>query len=96
MKAFKYKVDVMKALHDKGVKLGSDCPIGQASLTQMRRGKVVGIGTLLLLCNLLDCSLSDIIDTVDIDDVVVTSDTITKIREESPDRRTKKFYAERK
>lgn len=64
---FKYKIDVLAALKEKGYstyRLNREKLIGQQSLTQIRAGKVVGIIALETICRLLDCQPGDIIEYV--------------------------------
>lgn len=63
----KYKIDVLEELKDAGYNtnyLRVNKLIGQASLQQMREGKVVGITTLDTICRLLDCQPGNIIKYV--------------------------------
>ena len=64
---FKYKIDVLQSLKDKGYntyRILNDKIFGQATVQSFRTGKIVGIKSLDVLCNLLDCQLSDIIEHV--------------------------------
>lgn len=64
---FKYKIDVLQALKEKGYstyRIQQEKLIGHASLTDMKKGKVVGINTLETICRLLDCQPGDIIEYV--------------------------------
>lgn len=63
----KYKIDVMKALKDKGItttRLRKDCIIAERSLTAIRAQKPIHWTTLEKLCDLLDCQPNDILENV--------------------------------
>lgn len=60
----KYKIDVMAALTAAGYNTGmirKQKLIGEASLQDIRKGKVVGIKTLDQICDILDLQPGDII-----------------------------------
>lgn len=68
--AILYKIDVLKALKDKGytsyvlkdkIKMG-DNYIGQRQIQQIRNGEVVSNTCLDKLCRLLDCQPGDILE----------------------------------
>ena len=70
--AIKYKIDVLKALKEKGIttyvlskkeKMGENY-IGQRQLQQLRDGEIVSTSCLDKLCNLLDCQPGDILEYV--------------------------------
>ena len=63
----KYKVNVLKALKDKGYSQNSfreSKLIGQAMLTKIRHGELPSFSVLDTLCNLLECQPGDIIEYV--------------------------------
>lgn len=60
-----YKIDVLSALKLKGYstyRLRKDKIFGEAVIQKLRIGDGVGWSTLELICNLLHCSPSDIIE----------------------------------
>lgn len=60
-----YKIDVMKALKDKGFstyKLRTDKIIGERQLQQLRQGEIVSPACLGKLCELLECQPGDILE----------------------------------
>ena len=60
-----YKIDVLSALKLKGYstyRLRKDKIFGEAVIQKLRVGDGVGWSTLELICNLLHCSPSDIIE----------------------------------
>lgn len=70
--AFKYKIDVIKALNDRGYNfynLRRDKLLSVQTVTNIRDGQVVGIKSLDTLCKLLNCDIGDIIEYVP-DDLV--------------------------
>lgn len=93
MKEFRYKCSITQLLHDNGVTLGSDSPIGQASLTAFRKGRMTGFASLQKVCTLCNCSLDDLIETIDVPDAVVDSDAVPTNRDGSVDRRSKQYKA---
>jgi putative transcriptional regulator len=59
-----YKIDVMKALKDKGFstyRMRTDKIIGERQLQQIRQGEIVSPACLEKLCDLLDCQPGDLI-----------------------------------
>lgn len=75
LKRFVYKMDVLKSLNEKGYNtyvLRKNNILPQSAQTKMRNGVMVGIVTLESLCNILGCTLNDIVDTVDIDENAVS------------------------
>lgn len=63
----KYKIDVLEELREAGYntnQLRVNKLIGQASIQQIRAGKVVGIATIDTICRLLDCQPGNIIKYV--------------------------------
>lgn len=68
--AIVYKIDVMKALKDKGYtthtlrikdRMG-DNYIGQRQIQQIRSGEVVSIACLDKLCRMLECQVGDLLE----------------------------------
>jgi putative transcriptional regulator len=62
--AFKYKVDILAALKDKGFssyRIRKESIINQSALQKLRSGKMIAWDQLNIVCSLLDCQLSDII-----------------------------------
>ena len=60
-----YKIDVLFALSAAGFssyRLRKEKIFGEAVIQKLRRGEGVGWSTLELICNLLDCQPSDIIE----------------------------------
>ena len=65
--AIRYKIDIMKALKDKGytsTKIREEKLIGQSYLQQIRHGELVSWKTLDTICGLLDCQPGDIVEYV--------------------------------
>lgn len=63
----KYKFDILKALAEKGYtskKIRNDKLLAQRTLTNLRKGEYVSTTTLIKICNLLNCKLSDLIEYV--------------------------------
>lgn len=61
----KYKIDVMAALKSAGYstyRLRRENLIGQATLTQLRRGEMISWLTLERLCEWLDCQPGDLLE----------------------------------
>ena len=59
-----YKINIITALKDKGyntTRLRNEKIIGEAYLTQIRRGEIVSTACLEKICNLLECQPGDII-----------------------------------
>lgn len=64
---FKYKIDVLQSLKDRGYstyQIRVQKLLNERTLTDIRSGKVVGIHTLDKICNLLDCQIGDIIEHI--------------------------------
>lgn len=60
-----YKIDVLSALKSAGFssyRLRRDKILGEAIIQKLRSGEGVGWSTLEILCNLLSCQPSDIIE----------------------------------
>ncbi len=65
--ALRYKIDVMAALKEQGyssTKIREEKLIGQSYLQQMRHNEPVSWKTIDVLCKLLDCQVSDIVEYV--------------------------------
>ena len=71
--AIKYKIDVLKALKEKGItsyvlsskdKMGENY-IGQRQIQQLRDGEIVSTACLDKLCKLLDCQPGDILEYIE-------------------------------
>lgn len=62
---YKYKMDVIKALSDKGYtsyKIKQDNTLSQGTLKKLKEGGNVTLETLNSVCIMLRCQLSDIIE----------------------------------
>lgn len=67
----KYKVDIVKALADKGftaTKIRENKLISQATLQNLRQGKNINITTLNDICIMLRCQPNDLIEIVPSDE----------------------------
>ena len=65
-----YKIDVLKSLKDKGyntTRIRNEKIIGEAYLTQIRKGEIVSTACLEKLCSLLECQPGDILEYVEED-----------------------------
>ena len=63
--ALRYKMDVMKALKEKGyssTRIREEKLIGQSYLQQIRHQELVSWKTIDTLCNLLQCQVGDIVE----------------------------------
>lgn len=63
--ALRYKIDIMKALKDKGfssARIREEKLIGQSYLQQIRHGEMVSWKTIDTLCSLLQCNVGDIVE----------------------------------
>lgn len=63
----RYKFDVMAALKEKGYssyKLRKDKLLGEATMTEIRKGQIVSLENLTRLCKLLDCQPGDLLEYV--------------------------------
>ena len=64
---FKYKIDILTELSNHGyntVMIRKNKLLGKATLQDIRKNKIVGIKSLDVLCNLLDCQIGDIIEHI--------------------------------
>lgn len=62
-----YKIDVMAALKEKGYssyKLRKEKLLGEATMTDIRKGQIVSLENLTRLCRLLECQPGDILEYV--------------------------------
>ena len=62
---FIYKMDILQALKEHGYntnKWRTDKLLGESAIQALRKGKIVGITSLDVICTLLNCQLSDIIE----------------------------------
>lgn len=62
--SFRYKVNVMDKLKEKGyssTRLRKEKLLGESYMSQLRRGEMVSWGALDTICTLLECQLSDLI-----------------------------------
>lgn len=65
---FRYKIDVLQALKEKGYstyRIQKEKLLGHTTLSDIKAGKVVGIIALETICRLLDCQPGDIIEFVE-------------------------------
>ncbi len=63
----RYKIDIMKALKEKGYtsyKLRQDKIFGEATMTKFRKKEYINFDNLDILCELLECQPADIIEHV--------------------------------
>lgn len=63
----RYKIDIMETLKAKGYtsyKLRQEKIFGEATMTKFRKKEYINFDNLNLLCELLDCQPSDIIEHV--------------------------------
>lgn len=63
--SLRYKIDVMKALKEKGyssTRIREEKLIGQSYLQQIRHQELVSWKTIDTLCNLLQCQVGDIVE----------------------------------
>ena len=63
----RYKFDVMAALKEKGYssyKLRKEKLLGEATMTEIRKGQIVSLENLTRLCKLLDCQPGDLLEYV--------------------------------
>ena len=61
----KYRVDILSALKEKGIttyKLRKDKLLGEATIQQLRDGKLVSWAVIDTLCTLLDCQVGDLVE----------------------------------
>lgn len=62
-----YRIDVMAALKEKGYssyKLRKEKLLGEATMTDIRKGQIVSLENLTRLCKLLECQPGDILEYV--------------------------------
>jgi len=66
----RFKVNALALLKEKGIssyRLRQDKLLGQATITQLRRGELVSLATLDWLCSVLGCQPGDLLEYVDDD-----------------------------
>ncbi len=64
---FKYKIDILKSLSDRGynaTKIRKDKILSQATMQNIRQGKGITTDTINTICIILRCQPSDIIEIV--------------------------------
>lgn len=64
---FKYKIDILKSLSDRGynaTKIRKDKILSQATMQNIRQGKGITTDTINTICLILRCQPSDIIEIV--------------------------------
>ena len=62
-----YRIDAMAALKEKGYssyKLRKEKLLGEATMTDIRKGQIVSLENLTRLCKLLECQPGDILEYV--------------------------------
>ena len=63
----KYKIEILPALKAIGytqTRIREEKLIGQATLSQLRRGELVSLATIETLCRLLECQPGDILEYI--------------------------------
>ncbi|MDB8706538.1 helix-turn-helix domain-containing protein [[Ruminococcus] gnavus] len=68
---FKYKIDILKSLSDRGynaTKIRKDKILSQATMQNIRQGKGITTDTINTICIILRCQPSDIIEIVPTED----------------------------
>lgn len=68
---FKYKIDILKSLSDRGynaTKIRKDKILSQATMQNIRQGKGITTDTINTICVILRCQPSDIIEIVPTED----------------------------
>ena len=66
--SFRYKVNVMDKLKEKGyssTRLRKEKLLGESYMSQLRRGDMISWAALDMVCSLLQCQLGDLIEHVD-------------------------------
>ena len=67
MDMFKYKIDVLKALKEKGYNqtvMRKEGTLSQATITRLRNGEMIGINVLEKICAILNLQPGDIIEFI--------------------------------
>lgn len=62
--AIKYKIDVLKALSDRGYsqyKLRKEKIMGESTISRLRHGEIVDYNNIEKLCELLNCQIGDLL-----------------------------------
>ena len=65
--SFRYKVNVMDKLKDKGyssTRLRKEKLLGESYMSQLRRGDMISWAALDMVCSLLECQIGDLIEHV--------------------------------
>lgn len=68
---FKYKIDVMKSLSDRGftsTRMRKEKILSEATMQNLRKGKGITTETLNTICVILRCQPSDVLEIVPTDD----------------------------
>lgn len=68
---FKYKIDVMKSLSDRGftsTRMRKEKILSEATMQNLRKGKGITTETLNTICVILRCQPSDILEIIPTDD----------------------------
>ncbi len=74
---FRYKMDIMQELADRGYKFVHVRQLfGYSTLDKIRKGQIIGIGVLQTLCTMLDCQPGDILEYEKTDDDI--QDLVTR------------------
>lgn len=69
---FKFKIDVLAALNEKGINFYTcrkDGTFSQGTLTHLRKGENISLNTAAKICSILQCELSDIIEIIPDSDI---------------------------
>lgn len=69
--AFRYKINVLAALKEKGyssTRLRNEHLLGESYMSQLRRGEMVSWAALETICTLLDCQPGDLLEHVPTED----------------------------
>lgn len=64
---FKYKIDILKSLSDRGynaTKIRKDKILSQATMQNIRQGKGITTDTINTICLILECQPSDVIEII--------------------------------
>jgi putative transcriptional regulator len=68
---FKYKIDVMKSLSDRGftsTRMRKEKILSEATMQNLRKGKGITTETLNTICVILRCQPSDVLEIIPTDD----------------------------
>lgn len=61
----KYKIDILAALKEKGyttTKIRKEKLLAESTLTKLRNNELINLSTLGVICRLLDCQPSDLVE----------------------------------